>query len=345
MATGCDDEDALLGINHGSLTEGQNEQSLALVKALKPCFGEIQNTLSCLASNMDKMGQAWAALATQNDPKGTAQQGQPTNKRKFADLESDNELDYEDSDMEPDDDVVSLLKSVKSGQSTANSGTGDDNDSPLLSEIDASFDDDDVGPEITPKLASIANKAFSKTVPIDSIKKKQESYSRPKNCDKVVVPKVNKEIWRKMSVGVTKKRDLRLMNIQKAVTKSSFAVCKIAEVLLKPDIKEEQDSMIRTCTDVLSLLGHANTAISLHRRDLLKPVLKGDSSLCDSNVPVTSFLFGDDLPKSLKEVRQASNLGRDYGSKNWRPRGGSSYRGKPQFFRKNYPEKQNQKKK
>ena len=65
-----------------------------------------------------------------------------------------------------------------------------------------------------------------------------------------------------MTLGVTKKRDLRLVNIQKAVTKSSFALCKIADVLLKSDKREEKNSIIRTCTDALSLLGHANTSIS-----------------------------------------------------------------------------------
>ena len=75
-------------------------------------------------------------------------------------MESDNKLDYEDSDIEADDDFDSLLRSV---HSISNSGTGEDVDSSLLTEIDASFDDDDVGPQITPKLASIANKAFSKT--------------------------------------------------------------------------------------------------------------------------------------------------------------------------------------
>ena len=66
-----------------------------------------------------------------------------------------------------------------------------------------------------------------------------------------------------------KKRDLRLINVQRAVTKSAFAICKIAESLLKTD-KTEKEQMIRTCTDSLPLLDHANASLSMHRRDLIK---------------------------------------------------------------------------
>lgn len=77
-------------------------------------------------------------------------------------------------------------------------------------------DDDDVGPVVAEKLANITNKAFSKQHAIESVKKKKEVHKRRKNCYNVMVPRVNKEIWRQMmKQGFTKKkRDLRLMNIQ-----------------------------------------------------------------------------------------------------------------------------------
>lgn len=43
--------------------------------------------------------------------------------------------------------------------------------------------------------------------------------------------------------------------------------------------------------------------------------------MCDTNVPVTSLLFGDDLSKTLKERREANRLGRDpYQSKTGKER-------------------------
>lgn len=64
-------------------------------------------------------------------------------------------------------------------------------------------DDDDVWPVVAEKLANITNKAFSKQHAIESVKKKKEVH---KNCDKVMVPRVNKEIWwQMMKQGFTKK--------------------------------------------------------------------------------------------------------------------------------------------
>ena len=51
----------------------------------------------------------------------------------------------------------------------------------VLDDIDASPDDDeDVGPDMDDKLAAITNKAFSKHLSIEVVKKKKDAYSRPK---------------------------------------------------------------------------------------------------------------------------------------------------------------------
>lgn len=70
--------------------------------------------------------------------------------------------------------------------------------------------------------------------------------------------------------------------------------------------------MIKACADALFLMGHANIQISMQRRILLKPVFKSDQGLCDPSVPITGWLFGDDLSATLKRIRKASHLGRDY---------------------------------
>ena len=175
------------------------------------------------------------------------------------------------------------------------------------------------GSYIMENVIKIFRQLYRHNLFIESIKKKKDLHKRPRNCDKVIVPKVNKEIWRQMmKQGFTKKRDLRLMNVQSAITKSACAIVSVAESLLKMD-GDKHDQEVRNCLDAIYLLGHANTAMSMQRRELLRPVLKSDyAGLCDSGTPVTSLLFGDDLPKSLKEARQVGNVGRDYPSKNGR---------------------------
>jgi hypothetical protein len=121
---------------------------------------------------------------------------------------------------------------------------------------------------------------------------------------------------------------MKMTQIQTCVTKSAFAVMQVAQYVLKQKPGEGKEDAVRACTDIICLLGDANTSISHRRRELLKPVLKSDhAGLSDINVPVTSLLFGDDLSKTLKESREASKLGRDqYQSKNWKRSGYHGFR-------------------
>lgn len=76
----------------------------------------------------------------------------------------------------------------------------------------------------------------------------------------------------------------------------------VAQYILKQDkaVEGKEDSL-RTCTDILCLLGDACTWMSNRRRGLLRSFLKSDHArLCDTKVPVTSLLFWSDLSKTLK---------------------------------------------
>ena len=120
-------------------------------------------------------------------------------------------------------------------KSQSSSNKEEDYEKPVLDDTELSIDDeDDVGEVIAEKLAGITNKAFSKQLSFDSNKSKQSSHKRPKNCDKIFVPWVNKEIWRQMQKQAFNKiRDLRIMNVQNAVTKATFAILRVANSLLK----------------------------------------------------------------------------------------------------------------
>ena len=150
-------------------------------------------------------------------------------------------------DYADEDDMESLLNTTsgEKGQSFSNKEEGFEKS--ILDDIELSIDDgDDVGEVIAEKLAGITNKAFSKQLSLDSIKSKQSSHERPKNCDKVFVPQVKKEIGGQMQKqAFTKKRDLRIMNVQSAVTKATFAIFRVASGLLKNKNDNNVDSELR----------------------------------------------------------------------------------------------------
>lgn len=66
----------------------------------------------------------------------------------------------------------------------------------LLSEISEDFEqEEDLGPDINQQLADIINKLWSKKLSDTKLKEKTEKYRPPANCEKLIVPRVNAEIW------------------------------------------------------------------------------------------------------------------------------------------------------
>lgn len=105
-----------------------------------------------------------------------------------------------------------------------------------------------------------------------------------------------------MKVGFMKKRDMKMKQIQNIPNEESF--CSYAGSAIYTKTRQSsgrQRRFIRTCTDILCLLGDACTWMSNRRRGLLRSFLKSDHArLCDTKVPVTSLLFWSDLSKTLK---------------------------------------------
>ena len=61
--------------------------------------------------------------------------------------------------------------------------------------------------------------------------------------------------------------------------------------------------------DVIALLGHTNYELSLCRREAVKPNLNKEyGSLCSSQTPVTTLLFGDELQAQLTAIRASNRI-------------------------------------
>jgi hypothetical protein len=56
-------------------------------------------------------------------------------------------------------------------------------------------------------------------------------------------------------------------------------------------------------------LGNALYDFSMKRREILKPEVTGRyKSLCRDSQPITTWLFGDELPKSIRDIAQAKRM-------------------------------------
>ena len=55
--------------------------------------------------------------------------------------------------------------------------------------------------------------------------------------------------------------------------------------------------------DAITFVGHASSTASLTRREFLKPdIATAYQSVCSKSNPVTTYLFGDELPKNIKDI-------------------------------------------
>ena len=89
----------------------------------------------------------------------------------------------------------------------------------LLQEISHDLEqEEEVGGTIIQQLADIVKKRWSTKLPETKQKEKMEKYSRPSNCEKPIVPRVNAEIWDKLD-NKTKHNDLRATSTQKILAK------------------------------------------------------------------------------------------------------------------------------
>ena len=61
--------------------------------------------------------------------------------------------------------------------------------------------------------------------------------------------------------------------------------------------------------DGVLLLANANQELSYRRRELMRPQLNTNyRHLCSPSNPVTAELFGDDLPKAVKDITDTNRL-------------------------------------
>lgn len=71
----------------------------------------------------------------------------------------------------------------------------------------------------------------------------------------------------------------------------------------------DSGSLLPMLADAVTFLGHASFLTSLKRREFLKPeIAKPYQSVCNKSNVITTFLFGDELPKHIKEIGEVNKI-------------------------------------
>ena len=169
------------------------------------------------------------------------------------------------------------------------------------------------GPKVVDIIAERINDSCSKK-PLDTkLKELQDKYKTPENCKVLCVPKVNLELWHDLPCA-TKTRDLGLQELQKNIIKSAQPMLLLFDTVVKAKAEKkaiQPMEILPLLADAVTLIGHASYLASLKRREFLKPdISSAYQSVCSKSNPVTTFLFGDELPKHIKDIGEVNKISR-----------------------------------
>ena len=171
------------------------------------------------------------------------------------------------------------------------------------------------GPEVAEVIAQRVNDACSKKAMDSKLKDLYEKYKTPANCKYFCVPKVNSELWHDLSKE-SKSKDLGLQELQKGVVKAAQPVIQLFDSTLKAcKDKSSMDLnvLLSPLADAVTFLGHASflTSLKRERGEFLKPdIARPYQSVCNKSNAITTCLFGDELPKHIKEIGEVNKISR-----------------------------------
>lgn len=200
----------------------------------------------------------------------------------------------------------------------------------LLAKMELMYSDSDgTGEKVNEKLAKNVNLSFRKFLSTTNQKTVKEKYKIPSNCENVKVPKVNFEIWEEARHFI-KTKDLSLVKAQTLMSKAAVPIIEIVNEGLKEKGSQEEKSKTRItkASDALIMLASAFTELNQIRKDNFKRGLPAQyrNRLCNTgNEPSKDWLFGDELPKKIKEINDTRSMS----SKLSRKPEMSSYRHQP----------------
>ena len=210
----------------------------------------------------------------------------------LASIENEQEISLENPLDDTSSTTVSASNILPSATYTAMSAS-DSNSKHIDRGFAASFAvDADMGDSIRNDVATSLNFALVEKLEEKCVQEAVQKYKCPKNCEALVVPKVNPQIWENINAH-SRSRDLKLQRVQKPLIKGITALAKACE---GPCTVEQEHGFL--------LLATANFELNCLRKELIKPDLNPRyAHLCKPSNKVTSQLFGEDLGKQIKEMQ------------------------------------------
>ena len=224
-----------------------------------------------------------------------------------ADEEPDDGNDDGDSNGSKDDG-----ESLVEGEPPAKKGRLDEpgkNRHPLISKLTKTLQlTEHVGPAIDGDLASLVDKIMREKASEDKITDLKKQHETPENCSTLSETKVNQGVWNNLDESA-RSTDLKFQKVQKSLVKGIIIIVTEVNKMMGNAGPQNAEDTVGSLMDGVLLLANANQELNYRRRELMRPQLNANyRHLCSPSNPVTSLLFGDDLPKAVKDISDTNRL-------------------------------------
>ena len=171
----------------------------------------------------------------------------------------------------------------------------------MVDSIDIQGEDDLPGEPLPQTWADKVNLAWKTKLAKGVFNVLLQKYKTPSNLTEFKVPKMNSEMWRLIGKW-QRKADLSLSGSQRSLMKAATAVLKLHDYFVDMPRSTRQVAM-QTVADITSLLGKVNRDITLKRKTMIRPALKGDFKTLSTSTTATENLFGDNLTQAIKDIQ------------------------------------------
>ena len=190
-------------------------------------------------------------------------------------------------------------------------------------------------PAIEGKIAELIDNMLIGGLSAETVKERVEKHPPPENCKFLAVTMVNEEIW-DLLPRKSRAVDLAFQRVQEPLLQGISALTNLAGKLVK-DVHDGKTpntrDVLNHVMDSVAMLGNTNWKLNMKRRELIKPELNPPyTRLCKEDIAVSTKLFGDDLPKHLKDMSEAKKAGQQM----QKPYSNSSNRGAVHSQKRNF---------
>lgn len=155
------------------------------------------------------------------------------------------------------------------------------------------------GEPLDEDLASSINYLASHQLQDLAMEEITNKYHTLANCASLNVPAVNHSIWGNIGAGV-RAQEMKLQKCFRLLTSGITAFARSMDGEPLSDIQQ----------DAMALMCNANFEINCLRKNAIRPALNPKfAALCKaSNVQLANYLFGEDLPKQVRELDDEAKM-------------------------------------